>query len=276
MLTYSKKENASDHESLMCSLVPSKKSYMITTYGTSTTNHWCASSIRPNSQGGTDYMLFHMGSPVADISLQLPGVHNVLNSLAVIATVTTLVNDKDKINEVMNSVRMHLNKFIGVSRRFEMIGKIRRCHIYDDYAHHPTEICAVLQAARQKFPRHTLWVVFQPHTFSRLSALIKDFVTAFSDADHVIVTEVYAARETNAWGVDGRDLVTSIIGPSSVYIPRLEDVIDMLVLEISSKRDQEMVVMTLGAGDVTNVGPKLLIELQQIYETSNSLISNNQ
>lgn len=70
--------------------------------------------------------------------------------------------------------------------------------------------------------------------------------------------------------------MTSIIGPSSVYIPRLEDVIDMLVLEISSKRDQEMVVMTLGAGDVTNVGPKLLIELQQIYETSNSLISNNQ
>lgn len=81
------------------------------------------------------------------------------------AAVTTLVNDKNKIYEVVNHVRLHLNRFKGVSRRFEMIGKIFGCHIYDDYAHHPTEIRAVLHAARQKFGHHVFWVVFQPHTF---------------------------------------------------------------------------------------------------------------
>ena len=79
----------------------------------------------------------------------------------VIAAVTTLVNDKNKIYEVVNHVRLHLNRFKGVSRRIEMIGKIFGCRIYDDYAHHPTEIRAVLHAAQQKFG----WVVFQPHTF---------------------------------------------------------------------------------------------------------------
>ncbi|RWR86560.1 UDP-N-acetylmuramate--L-alanine ligase-like protein isoform X1 [Cinnamomum micranthum f. kanehirae] len=256
-------ENASRHVSLKSSSEVSKTDYKIATYGTSPKNHWCASSIRPNSKGGTDYMLYHEGSPVADISLRLPGVHNVLNSLAVIAAVTTLVNDKNKIYEVVNHVRLHLNRFKGVSRRFEMIGKIFGCHIYDDYAHHPTEIRAVLQAARQKFGHHALWVVFQPHTFSRLAALIKDFAAAFSDADHVIVTEIYAARETNVWNIDGRDLSTSISGPSSEYIPKLDDVIDKLIHEILRERDQELVIITLGAGDITNVGRKLLRELQQ-------------
>lgn len=95
-------------------------------------------------------------------------LHDFWFLVQVVATVTALVNDKNKIYEVVDHVKLHLDRFEGVSRRFEMIGKIYGCHIYDDYAHHPTEIRAVLQAARQKFYSHALWVVFQefqPHTF---------------------------------------------------------------------------------------------------------------
>lgn len=85
--------------------------------------------------------------------------------MQVFATVAALVNDGHIVHETIYSVRNHLSKFEGVSRRFELIGKGNGCQIYDDYAHHPTEVRAVLQAARQKFPLEPLWVVFQPHTF---------------------------------------------------------------------------------------------------------------
>ncbi|KAK9103707.1 hypothetical protein Sjap_020961 [Stephania japonica] len=238
--------------------------YSISTFGTSCFNKWQASEIRPNSRGGSDYVLYHMGRAVADISLQLPGVHNVLNSLAVIATVGALIDDQKLSHGSINSIAFHLNNFFGVSRRFELIGAIYGCHIYDDYAHHPTEVCAVLKAARQKFPLKALWVAFQPHTFSRLAAFMKDFASAFRDANRVIITEVYAAREANAWNISGRDLAISIIGPSSDYIPNLEHVVDKLAQEISAIPEKEIVVLTLGAGDITTVGPKLLRELQQL------------
>ncbi|XP_077248229.1 uncharacterized protein LOC143887877 isoform X2 [Tasmannia lanceolata] len=264
--SHSKLTTVSDHVLLTPSSELSHNGYKITTYGISTINEWQASSILPNLQGGTDYLLCHKGCPVTNISLQLPGVHNVLNSLAVIATVTALVKDRTLIYEAIKKVRLYLKEFAGVSRRFEMIGKIHGCHIYDDYAHHPTEIRAVLQAACQKFPFQSLWVVFQPHTFSRLAAFMKDFAVAFSGADHVIITEVYAARETNSWNVNGGDLATSIVGPSSEYIPALVDVIDKLVIELSRDDKQEIIVLTLGAGDITLLGPKLLSRLQQRSE----------
>ncbi|KAK9293368.1 hypothetical protein L1049_021360 [Liquidambar formosana] len=196
-------------------------SYRITTYGISSFNEWHASSVCPNSQGGSDYILCHKGHPVADISLQIPGVHNVLNSLAVIAAVMALAGDQRQIYESIDCLRLHLNNFRGVSRRFEKIGTIYRCHIYDDYAHHPTEVRAVLLAVRQKFPLKALLVVFQPHTYSRLAAMKNDFATALADADQIVVTTIYAARETNIWNVSGRDLATSIMGPPAEFIPSL-------------------------------------------------------
>ncbi|XP_038971501.1 UDP-N-acetylmuramate--L-alanine ligase-like isoform X1 [Phoenix dactylifera] len=244
--------------------------YSITTYGLSSKNDWHASSITPNSQGGQDYVLYYKACRIANISLILPGVHNVLNSLAVFATVATLVNDRHCVHETINSVGNHLSKFEGVSRRFELIGKVNGCQIYDDYAHHPTAVHAVLEAARQKFPLEPLWVVFQPHTFSRLAALMKDFATAFSAADYVIVTETYAAREINNWNSSGSHLVTLIRGPSTEYIPQLEDVIDKLVRKIPSNTYQDTIILTLGAGDIATLGPELLRRLQKDHEISNS------
>ncbi|XP_072978094.1 uncharacterized protein [Typha angustifolia] len=240
--------------------------YSITTYGLSNEYDWHASSITPNLQGGQDYVLNYKGCQIADIKLLLPGVHNVLNSLAVIATVSTLFKDQNCVPSTIDSVRYHLSTFEGVTRRFELIGIANGCQIYDDYAHHPTEVRAVLQAARQKFSSQTILVVFQPHTFSRLAALVNEFSTAFNNADYVIVTEIYAARETNNWNSHGRDLAALIRGPSSEYIPKLvrglEDVIDKLVLQIQSDINQETVILTLGAGDITSLGPELLRRLQ--------------
>ncbi|KAG0497834.1 hypothetical protein HPP92_002525 [Vanilla planifolia] len=238
--------------------------YTVTTYGLSSKMDWYASCITPNSQGGQDYILHYRECPVADVSLKLPGVHNVLNSLAVVATIATLIKNRELVHETIDSVKHHLSKFEGVSRRFELIGKLHGCCIYDDYAHHPTEVRATLQAARQKFPSQPLWVVFQPHTFSRIAALMEDFVTAFTDADHLIVTEIYAAREENKWNSDGKDLANLVIGPASEYIPNLDDVVDKLLLELSTNRNQETIVMTLGAGDITTLGPKLLNRMQTI------------
>ncbi|CAL9067225.1 unnamed protein product [Musa banksii] len=220
----------------------------VTTYGLSTDNDWSASSITPNLLGGQDYMLCYKKRKIARISLLLPGVYNVLNSLAVIATMVTLVNGKNSIHEAICFVRNHLSKFEGVSRRFELIGKTNGCQIYDDYAHHPTEVRAVLQAAREKFLKQAIWVVFQPHTFSRLSAFMDDYSTAFKDADHVVITKVYGARERNIWNTDGEALANVIGGRSTEYIHELDDVVEKLALAISSYEDREIIVFTLGAG----------------------------
>ncbi|KAH7669090.1 UDP-N-acetylmuramate--L-alanine ligase protein [Dioscorea alata] len=237
--------------------------YYVTTYGISSKNDWHASSITSNLQGGRDYVLHHKGCPVANISLMLTGDHNVLNSLAVIATITTMFDGKRNMHDTINAISHHLAKFEGVSRRFDFIGKVNGCHIYDDYAHHPAELRALLRAARQKFPSQALWVVFQPHTYSRLAAFMEDFITSFTAADHVIVTEIYAARETDNGNFSGRDLATSIIAPSSEYIPKMDDVIDLLETKLQSSGNQDAIVFTVGAGDITTLGPKLLARLQQ-------------
>ncbi|XAR53622.1 UDP-N-acetylmuramate--L-alanine ligase [Bertholletia excelsa] len=166
--------------------------YRVSTYGIANFNEWSASSLRSN-----------WGCPVANISLRLPGVHDVLNLLAFIAAVTALFSGQRHIYESIDSVRVQLNSFRSVSRRFEIIGRVCGCHICDDYAHHPTEVLAVLQAARKGLGTRILWC--------RLAALENEFATAFHDADLVVVTEVYAARETNHWNISGRHLANSIM-----------------------------------------------------------------
>ncbi|KAK6135260.1 hypothetical protein DH2020_031003 [Rehmannia glutinosa] len=233
----------SDIESLPAELLNSR--YKVTTFGMSSENDWQASSVSSNTLGGCDYKLCHKGKHVNDISLQLPGVHNVLNSLAVVAA---------------------LSAIFGVSRRFELIGAIRGYHIFDDYAHHPTEVRAVLQAARKMFPSKELLVVFQPHTYSRVAAMKREFASAFTEADRVVITEIYAARETNIWGISGKDLAMSIISPPCDFISCLDNVVDKLVKMVSKDPFRQMVILTLGAGDVTMVGRKLLQELERILQ----------
>uniref|UniRef100_A0A2N9EEY2 Mur ligase C-terminal domain-containing protein n=1 Tax=Fagus sylvatica TaxID=28930 RepID=A0A2N9EEY2_FAGSY len=233
--------------------------YRITTYGISRLNDWHASSIRPNFLGGSDYTLCHREHPVADISLQIPGVHNVLNSLAVIATVMVLFSDRLQFYELISHLRSHLKSFNGVSRRFEMIGTIFGCHIYDDYAHHPTEIRAVLQAARQ----------------SRLAALKDEFATALSDADQVVVTAVYAAREIDVWNVSGSDLAASIIGPPSEYISSLVRSVTHLRKLFNMVSEPEAVKVAESFDPVSLTTPTYSIaDLQALFSQVQALSSN--
>lgn len=132
----------------------------------------------------------------------------------------------------------------------------------DDYAHHPTEIEATLAAARIKYPGRPIWAVFQPHTYSRTATLLGGFAAAFGDADHVVVTEIYAAREENTQGVSGSDLVQLMAHPDVSYVPALEDAASS-VLERVQTGD---VIITLGAGDGYLIGERVLDELQQRHE----------
>ncbi|XP_022873781.1 uncharacterized protein LOC111392636 isoform X2 [Olea europaea var. sylvestris] len=117
--------------------------------------------------------------------------------------------------------------------------------------------------ARQMFPSKELWVMFQPHTYSRLAALKSEFASALIHANQVSITEIYAARETNYSNISGRDLAMSITGPPCEFFPCLDDVVDKLAQWVSLDPNRPLVILTLGVGDITNVGRKLLQKLKQ-------------
>ena len=134
------------------------------------------------------------------LTLNVPGRHNALNATAALAALVSLGYDAA-------AAAAALETFSGVGRRFETKGEARGVLVIDDYAHHPSEIAVTLRAAKERFPDRRLWAVFQPHTFSRLKALLPDFAASFQDADRVMILDVYAARETDDLGIASADLV---------------------------------------------------------------------
>ncbi|MGH2621325.1 MAG: UDP-N-acetylmuramate--L-alanine ligase, partial [Anaerolineales bacterium] len=157
-------------------------------YGLSPAAEWRAEELRDNAAGGSDFLALRGTELMGLVRLRLPGLHNVRNALAAIAAV-------DPLGVGFGAARSALAKFRGVGRRFEIIGEAQGVTVIDDYAHHPSEIEATLQAARQKFPQADLWAVFQPHTYSRTKAFAARLARAFGAADHVIVVDIYASRE---------------------------------------------------------------------------------
>jgi UDP-N-acetylmuramate--alanine ligase len=212
---------------------------------------WRAVDARPNGAGGSDYVALAGGHTKGLIRLRVPGTHNVVNSLAVLAVA-------DRLGVPFAMVTQALRTFRGMGRRFEVKGVANGVTVVDDYAHHPTEIRATLAAARNSYPDREIWAVWQPHTFSRIKALMEDFATAFVDADHVLVTSIYAARETDDLGVSSVDVVARMDHPDARYVMDLDHAVD--VLEAGVKPGD--VVLTLGAGDGYLVGEKLLDRLQ--------------
>ncbi|PPD97080.1 hypothetical protein GOBAR_DD05868 [Gossypium barbadense] len=270
LLDYTSEGSKPEHASGTMSVTSSDvDGYNIITYGISSTNEWHASSICPNSKGGTDYVLYHKGQPLANISLQIPGAHNVINSLAVIATVTVLLQGRRQVHELINSLKLHLLDFIGLSRCFERIGKIHGCDIYDDYAHHPTEVYFVLQAARQRFPSMRLVVVYSVREAGPRNVCGKDFATSIisSTSEYIpslVVPNFKPLRMTlNSVLIRTCSIFIFISSDSQVPHRFQDDVVDKLALEICKDPLREIVILTLGAGDVNTVGPKLLHELQK-------------
>ena len=152
-------------------------------------------------------------------------------------------------------IKSALAKFTGASRRFELVGSYSDINIYDDYAHHPSEVLATAKAMKNKKYRQS-WVIFQPHTYSRTKELLGDFAEALLSFDNIIITDIYAARETNTYGISSKNLVTKIeeLGKTAIYISDFDDIAKY----IKSHACPHDIVLTLGAGTVTDVAAKIL------------------
>jgi UDP-N-acetylmuramate--alanine ligase len=217
-----------------------------TTYGLS------AGDLRAEILSPNSYVLWEDGERRGTVELGVFGWHNVLNSLAAAGIARWLGHD------AFTAART-LKDFGGVRRRFQLKGERAEVRVVDDYAHHPTELSATLEAARATTtPGGRVVAVFQPHRFSRTRKLYREFGEAFAAADAVVVTEVYGAGEMPQPGVNGKLVVDAICEtgghPEVYYIPR-QDAIPKVLREISEPGD---VVLTLGAGDISRAGEELL------------------
>ncbi len=198
---------------------------------------------------GNYHFIFHTPSGKAQkIILQVVGMHNVCNALAALAMA-------DYLNIPLETAAKGIRSFTGTDRRFELKGCIGGVKIIDDYAHHPTEIAATLDAAKN-YPHGRLWCVFQPHTYTRTKAFLDDFAKALSKAEHVILADIYAARETDTLGISSKDLQKAILdlGGDCRYFPSFDE-IENFLLENCIPDD---LLITMGAGDVVKIGEKLL------------------
>ena len=194
------------------------------------------------------FTLHTRGGQTRTVTLSVPGEHNVYNALAALAL-------SDLLGLPTDTVLDALRDFHGTDRRFEYKGQIGGVTVIDDYAHHPTEITATLQAA-QNYPHNTLWCVFQPHTYSRTKAFLPEFAQALALADRVVLADIYAAREKDTLGVSSRMLQDEIrrLGKECAYFPSFDE-IENFLLENCSGGD---LLITMGAGDVVKIGENLL------------------
>ena len=217
------------------------------TFGHGKENDFTAENISYDAFARPSYDLIIRGEKAARIELGVTGEHNVYNSLAAIAV--ALNADID-----MECIKRALKRFSGTERRFQIKGEVNGFTVIDDYAHHPQEIEATLRAAKM-YPHRKLWVIFQPHTYSRTKALLDDFAKALSLSDEIILTDIYAAREKNEVGISSEDLAEKIRlnGKNVNYIPAFSD-IERFVLKNVQKGD---LLITMGAGDVVNIGENL-------------------
>ncbi|MDI9549226.1 MAG: UDP-N-acetylmuramate--L-alanine ligase [Chloroflexota bacterium] len=190
-------------------------------------------------------------APAGRLRLSVPGVHNIRNALAALA-VSSWCNVP--LEQAMGS----LARYTGVARRFEAKGEAAGVQVFDDYAHHPTEIMATLAAARQRFPDRRIWAVFQPHTFSRTERMLYRMGDSFDHADQVIVTDIFAAREVDDGSVSSAELVAASPHPAIRYIAGLCECADYLAAHTQAGD----IVITLGAGDGYKAGEILLAKLQ--------------
>jgi len=212
-----------------------------------------ARTLNPNARGGFDFsVMTNIGmysNSVTDVSLQVPGEHNVRNALAALSVAATL-------GLPLMDAAQALGQFSGSGRRFEVRGERNGITIIDDYAHHPTEIRATLAGAKARYPNRRIWAVWQPHTYSRTQAFFVEFSRAFDHADQVLVTEIYASRETDS-GFSSAEVVSAMPHSSAQFTNSLADTKDYLLKNLHAGD----VVIVLSAGDANQISADLLKEL---------------
>jgi len=219
----------------------------VTTYGMSDKCDYYAENVSFNT-GFPSFDIYKKGNKLVSVSLNVPGEHNILNTLAAVA-----VCDRLKLD--IKTAAEGITEFHGAHRRFEKKGEYNGAVIIDDYAHHPTEIRATLKAA-EKFDKNKLWCVFQPHTYSRTKALWNDFVKSFDNVDELILTHIYAAREQSDGETTAEGLAEEIAkrGVKTRYIDKLEDIAEMLKRDLSAGD----MLFTMGAGNVCDIADMIL------------------
>ncbi len=215
-----------------------------------------AQNVMTNNTGGFSFnVLTRLQSGVdyfPGVQLRVPGLHNVRNALATLGITSLLgYNLKD--------ASQALSEFKGTGRRFEIKGEVHGISIIDDYAHHPTEIKATLDAARALYPTKRIWAVWQPHTYSRTQTLFNEFAGSFGEADEVIVSEVYAAREPKQ-GFSAEQVTTAMHHRSAHFIPSLNEISNYLIANL--KAGDVLIVMS--AGDAEQVSAKVLAHIQSL------------
>ncbi len=228
-------------------LVLEKINSNIITFGINNDSDYTAQNIKFDNNGYPKYNLVFNGKTYG-VKLNVVGIHNIYNSLAAIATAHEC---KIPMETIISSIK----KYHGTHRRFEYKGTIEGFKIIDDYAHHPTEIKATLESA-QKLNHNKLWCVFQPHTYTRTRSLIDEFGKAFYNADEVIVTDIYAAREKDTGIVHSKDLVKKLKNNNvnATYIDKFQNISEYLLVNAN----EGDVIITMGAGNVYEVGDILL------------------
>ncbi len=199
-----------------------------------------------DQSGYPHFTVMRHGEPLIDLDMKVAGNHNIQNALAVTAAA-------DFLGLPMDAVKRGLEAFTGTKRRFELLGKVNGCQIVDDYAHHPTEIRTTLEAAQKMDYRET-WVVFQPHTYTRTSSLLHEFAEVLPLADHVLVADIYPAREVYDGTIHSCDLAALM--PGSIYMSDMSAIARYLKEHVK----EGDLLITMGAGNVNQIAYELLSE----------------
>lgn len=208
----------------------------IITFGKNETCNYRAVNISDTKEARENFDVMKNGKVLCNVTLSIPGKHNIYNALAAFAVCDFLGISTEQLQK-------SLHAFTGVHRRFEMLGKYDGITIADDFAHHPTELTATLTAAMQ-MGFHEVWTIFQPHTYSRTALLLDDFAKALTIPDHVIVSEILAVREANTYNVYAEDLVKKV--PGAVYRKTFPEITEY-VMEQAKAGD---LILTMGGGNV--------------------------
>ena len=223
------------------------------TYGLGAGNDYRIDNLRIE-QGITTFEVIHKDAVLGTLRLAVPGQHNALNALGALVVA---LGEGIPFEVVATSLRT----FIGAKRRFETKGHAKDVWVVDDYAHHPTEIGATIKAAKS-LEDHRVVVLFQPHRFSRTKLLLREFGTAFKEADVVFITDIYSAGEKPEAGIDGMSIplmIKELTGVDVHYVADVEQ-LPQAVVEIVQPND---LVITMGAGNINQYGPKLLALLEE-------------
>ncbi len=218
---------------------------------------YAAVDLRINARGAYDFTVLRRGDAVTAVRLGVPGRHNAANALAVLAVC-------DQLELPLEAAANALAKFRGSGRRFQVRGEVGDVIVVDDYAHHPTEIRATLQAARVRYPERRIWAVWQPHTYTRTKTLFDDFAAAFDDADGVLVTEVYRAREPVDADFSAAQVVAAMQHANAHFTPALDDATNYLLAHLRPGD----VVLVLSAGDAPKISEQVLAGLAVVSEES--------